>query len=47
MAMASFDHEACDPGAEPVQEFPARLNVGYIVSPAGMGCVADDCRMAA
>jgi hypothetical protein len=47
MAMAAFDHEAGDPGAEPVQEFPARLNVGYIVSHAGMGCVADDCRMAA
>jgi hypothetical protein len=47
MAMASFDHEAGDPGAEPVQELPARLNVGYIVSHAGMGCVADDCRMAA
>jgi hypothetical protein len=44
--MTPLDHEPGDLGAEPVQEFPARLNAGYIVSHGGRGSVAD-CRMAA
>ena len=47
-AIASFDHEPGHPGAARVQQFPARPNVGCIVSHGGMGSVADgnDCRMA-